>query len=99
MAEGHDVIDVSGGADALARLEHGAPFDAVFTDLRMPDMTGWQVARAVKARWPKLIVVVITGWQEDAQGDADDRAAVDFMISKPLTVEALRDVTRRMRPE
>jgi signal transduction histidine kinase/CheY-like chemotaxis protein len=99
MAEGHHVVDVAGGADALARLEHGAPFDAVFTDLRMPDMTGWQVARAVKARWPKLTVVVITGWPEDAEGGADDRAAVDFLIPKPLTVEALRDVTRRMRPE
>jgi signal transduction histidine kinase/CheY-like chemotaxis protein len=99
MAEGHHVVDVSGGADGLARLERQEPFDAVFTDLGMPDMTGWQVARAVKARWPKLTVVVITGWQEDAQGGEDDRAAVDFMIPKPVTVDALRDVTRRIRTE
>ncbi len=91
-AEGHRVVDVGGGAEGLERLEHDEPFDAVFTDLGMPDMTGWQVARAVKARWPKVTVVVITGWREDAAGSADDRASVDFMVPKPVTLDALRDV-------
>jgi CheY-like chemotaxis protein len=97
LEEGHQVSAVAGGRDALAHLERGEPIDVVITDLAMPGMSGWEVARAVKARWPKLPVVLVTGWGEAAGGNDEERAAVDVMLAKPVTLEALRAMTQTIR--
>jgi CheY-like chemotaxis protein len=88
--EGHAVVEATRGADALMHLERGEPFDLVLTDLHMPDVTGWDVARAVKARWPKIAVVLITGSGPDAEGTDAEREVVDMTLAKPVTIEALR---------
>lgn len=37
-------------------------FDLLLTDLGMPGMSGWDVARTVKSRLPSLPIVLVTGW-------------------------------------
>jgi signal transduction histidine kinase/CheY-like chemotaxis protein len=86
---GATVLQARGGGAGLALLEKSTAVDVVLTDLGMPGMTGWAVARAVKARYPSLPVGLITGWGKDPQGTPDDRAAVDFILTKPLTVDTL----------
>jgi signal transduction histidine kinase/CheY-like chemotaxis protein len=93
MEDGHHVVEAASGPEALVRLERGERYDLVLTDLGMPEMTGWDVARGVKARWPKVLVGVITGWQESGRTD-DDRRAVDLFVDKPVTFDALRAVIR-----
>jgi CheY-like chemotaxis protein len=61
----------------------------------MPGMTGWEVARVVKARRPDLPVVLITGWGEDPEGRPDDRRAADVIIAKPVTPVSLRAALAR----
>ncbi len=46
---GHVVVEADVGAVGLTRSAE-QPFDLVITDLGMPDMTGWEVARAIKSR-------------------------------------------------
>jgi signal transduction histidine kinase len=88
--DGHLAWQAAGGADALAMLESGAVPDLVLTDLGMPAMTGWEVAAAIKARWPTVRVGLMTGWGNDVQAAAEARAAVEFILSKPVTYDALR---------
>jgi CheY-like chemotaxis protein len=88
-SRGHTVTTASAGADALRRLEGDAAFDLVVTDLAMPAMSGWELAEAVKARYPRVRVGVISGWGEVPESAPAPRAAVDFVLSKPLTLEAL----------
>lgn len=88
--DGHAVIQAGSGAEALARLAQGADVDVVVTDLGMPEMTGWDVARAVRTRHPGLSVGLITGWAVALQISDEERRAVDFLIAKPYTTEALR---------
>jgi CheY-like chemotaxis protein len=62
----------------------------VMTDLGMPGMSGWEVAQAVKTRWPQLPVILVTGW-----GDALERArlggtGVDLVLAKPYTVAQIK---------
>jgi CheY-like chemotaxis protein len=88
--DGHTVIQAGSGAEGLARLDAGADVDIVFTDLGMPDMTGWDVARAVRTRHPGLPIGLVTGWAMALQISDEERRGVDFLLAKPYTIEALR---------
>lgn len=89
--DGHAVVQADCGADGLACLESDPAVDLVLTDLGMPGMTGWGVAQKVKASHPSLPVGLVTGWGADPEGTPEERAAVDFIITKPVTRDALRD--------
>ncbi|HXL15786.1 MAG TPA: ATP-binding protein, partial [Methylomirabilota bacterium] len=45
--EGHTVVTATGGNEGIQQFRHGT-FDAVLTDLGMPDVSGWEVARIVR---------------------------------------------------
>jgi CheY-like chemotaxis protein len=96
--DGHTVIMAASGPEGLARLADGAKVDVVFTDLGMPEMTGWDVARAVRTRHPGLRVGLVTGWAVALELSDEERRAVDFVIAKPYTTEALRTVLAGIRP-
>jgi len=88
--QGHVVHQAAGGAEGLTALAGLRAIDLVFTDLGMPGMTGWEVARAIKARRPTLPVVLVTGWGTAWEETSPERRAVDLVLAKPLTNAALR---------
>jgi CheY-like chemotaxis protein len=94
-AEGHEVAEAASGAEGLKHLEGDDAIDVVLSDLGMPGMTGWEVARAVKKRHPNLPVVLITGWGEDPESGPNDRSATDAIIAKPVTPVSLRAALAR----
>jgi signal transduction histidine kinase len=84
---GHVVLTAESGSEGLRRLAE-EPVDIVLTDLGMPGMTGWEVARAVRARDPRLPIVLLTGWGEQSL-DPADRRLVDGILGKPFQLEGL----------
>jgi signal transduction histidine kinase len=90
---GHDVSASADGAHALAALARER-FDLVITDLSLPGMSGFDIARGVKRAGPEIPVVLLSGWaiQQDSQ---EVRAAgVDFVLGKPCTIDALLRTVR-----
>jgi CheY-like chemotaxis protein len=85
-ALGYEVVEADGGRAGLARLAE-APVDLVLTDLGMPDMNGWEVARAVKARPSRVPVVLVTGWGDDGPAPGADHSLVAAVLSKPFRVQ------------
>lgn len=81
---GHTVTDVDGGPAALEALG-SAEFDVVVTDLSMPEMSGRELAAAIRQRHPGLPVLLLTG-DTDAEADSGDIAAV---VKKPFQLDAL----------
>ena len=67
-------------------------FDLVFTDLGMPEVSGWEVAKAVKEINPKTPVVIITGWGAMLDKRKARESGVDLQISKPFRVHELREL-------
>jgi len=59
---GHSVVEASGAAEALARLDQGLPVDAVVTDYMMPGIDGGELARRVAQTHPEMPILVITGY-------------------------------------
>jgi signal transduction histidine kinase len=96
--DGHTVVAAASGAEGLARLAGGGRFDVVVTDLGMPEMTGWDVARAIRTRHPGLPVGLITGWAVALEINDEERRGVDFIIAKPYTIEALRSALVGIQP-
>jgi len=89
---GHTAVTVRSGEEAVGRL--GAErFDVVFTDLAMPGMTGWQVARAVKDRTPGVPVVMMSGFGVEVSPEDLSTRGVDLVLAKPLQIQ---DVLRAL---
>ena len=97
-AMGHTVTEAASGADGLATLA-AHPVDCVLTDLGMPEMTGWDVARAVRAQHPLLPIVLLTGWGEQAPGDVAEMPLADRVLGKPVRLEELLDTIAELTPE
>ena len=58
---GHQVVAVAEAEKALTRLKNEL-FDAVMTDIRLPGMSGIELARSLAKDYPKLPVVIASGY-------------------------------------
>jgi DNA-binding LytR/AlgR family response regulator len=85
------VAVASNGPEALRSIEEHDP-DVLFLDIRMPGLTGLEVARRVAEG---VHVVFVTAYDQYAV-EAFDRAAVDYLL-KPVTDERLAETVRRLR--
>jgi PAS domain S-box-containing protein len=61
---GHTAFAASSGKEALDILRQEDSVDLVITDQAMPNMTGLQLAAAIKGEWPKISVIVASGYAE-----------------------------------
>lgn len=91
------VTTVDNGPDACDALLATAP-DVAFLDIRMPGMTGIEVARAMAEDWPAgrpaPLVVFVTAFEEFAVA-AFRAAAVDYVL-KPVQPERLAETVARL---
>jgi PAS domain S-box-containing protein len=78
---GHSVTEAQSGAHALKVLETNAPFDVVVTDYAMPGMNGFELAQRIKASYPRLPIILATGYAELPP----DRSIQFGHLSKPYT--------------
>jgi CheY-like chemotaxis protein len=76
-------------------LEHTLP-DLVLTDLGMPEMSGAEVARRVKAAHPRLPVILLTGWGDTTTLPKADRQSVDRVLGKPVRLADLLQVVAEL---
>jgi len=92
--KGYAVISAANGEEALRKLSTET-YDVVFTDIKMPGMSGLEVAERVKASQPWLPVVIVTGY---GSGDNEARArgaGVAGFLRKPLSPEMIEGTTER----
>jgi CheY-like chemotaxis protein len=95
QSEGCEAIAASNGADALALFEAGH-FDAIFTDIGMPDMNGWELARAIRERNAQLPLAVITGWGDVVGSDEQKAARVDWVVTKPFSMQRVIEISQEI---
>ena len=93
--ESYDVVPALSADEALLKVEESGPFDAVLTDLRMPEKSGLDLLRVLRERDPGALVLVLTAFGDAAAaGEAIRAGAYDF-ISKPYDLAALRETLAR----
>jgi len=78
----------SGGAAALSLLE-AAPFDVVVSDMRMPGMDGAALLKVVRAKYPNVLRIILSGYSEQASAFNAVSVAHQFLL-KPCDQDTLR---------
>lgn len=90
--KGYAVITAGNGEEALNKLS-AEKYDMVYTDIKMPGMSGIEVAERVKANQPWLPVVIITGYGTQDNEARAEAAGVSAFLSKPLSPEMIVGTT------
>ena len=88
-----DVYLVDSGSEALSAFKD-MEFDGVFTDVGMPGMSGWELAREIRNMNANVPIAVITGWGEAVGSHEQKEAGVDWVVAKPFTADRIAELVR-----
>jgi PAS domain S-box-containing protein len=94
-ALGVEVVVAYDGPQAL-RVAEEAPPDAALVDIGLPVMDGYELGRRLLERWPGLPVAALTGYGGEADRDRTRAAGFREHVVKPVALEDLRHVLRRL---
>jgi len=96
LSMGHSATVLEDSRQAPRAFE-AESFDAVFTDLAMPGLSGWEVARAIKDRRPEVPVFMITGFGVEVSAQELEANGVDRVLPKPLKIQDVRSLLATVR--
>ncbi|HEX8492393.1 MAG TPA: PAS domain S-box protein [Pyrinomonadaceae bacterium] len=95
----HEVVLADGGHEALAKLDSDH-FDLVFTDLSMPGMDGWEVAREIRRRTGTEIgIVLVTGYGKATALPPGEQDLVNGVIGKPFDFDQVAETIAKVSAE
>ncbi|MFS0728173.1 response regulator [Paenibacillus sp. 1P07SE] len=92
------VGDARDGYEALELMQRLVP-DVLLTDIRMPRMDGLQLQTIARERFPELIVVVISGYEDFSYVQQSMRSGAKDYLMKPVEREELHQVLDRLKVE
>ena len=93
--EGCEVILAADGQEAMSLFET-REFDAVFTDVGLPGMSGWELARYVRRKNEAVALAVITGWGDTVSHEEQSASQADWVVPKPFTIDRITDLVREI---
>jgi len=87
---GHEVVAVRDGAEGLhALVEADPPFDLLLTDIVMPVMDGIALSLKVAKEFPKLKVLLMTGYAAERQRAHNLDELIFDVLAKPFTLDEI----------
>jgi FixJ family two-component response regulator len=69
----------------------------VFTDVGMPGMSGWELAREIRQTNTNVPIAIITGWGEVVGSNEQRAAGVDWVVAKPFTAERIAEIVNEIK--
>ena len=96
---GHKVLMAADAPEGIKIFERERP-DIVMTDLGLPGPSGWDLARAIKEKDPKVPVVLLSGWDVGME-DKSLTGLVEKILSKPVKIKDMLDTIDQLarKPE
>ena len=92
---GHQVVLAENGFKAL-ELFGSQTFDAVFTDISMTGMSGWELARLIRVRNSEMPLAILSGWGEAISSDKQWEAKVNWIVAKPFLIERIAEIVKEI---
>lgn len=96
--EGHTVDTCAHAAQAAKDLSKGQ-YDIIFTDLRMPEMDGFEFIRKIREKDSSVIVIVMTGYATIDNAINAIKQGADEYLPKPIKPFEIRRVVTRLLSE
>jgi CheY-like chemotaxis protein len=94
-SSGHQVTAAPSGVRALDVLDAGGAFDLLITDIVMPGLHGFNLARMATMRRRSLAVLYLTGFVEQSAALADQGERLGELLIKPVRADALEGAVDR----
>ena len=89
-AEGCEVFVAESGEMALKIYDaRKGKLDAVFTDIGMPEMSGWELASEIRKRSETIPLAIVSGWADAISCDARQAIRADWVVSKPFDIATI----------
>jgi CheY-like chemotaxis protein len=89
--DGHDTVTAQDGAEALEILtREGGAFDLLLTDIQMPIMDGIALALSAARDFPRLTILLMTGFAHQRERASNLNAIAHDVITKPFSVADIR---------
>lgn len=92
---GHKVFSATSARQALDILRRGERIDLMITDEAMPHMRGSQLVETVRAEWPRLPIVLATGYAEPAASGRADVPRLEKPFSQHDLARIIDEVLRQ----
>lgn len=97
-SKGYAVITASNAQEALNKLDT-EKYDLLFTDIKMPGMSGLDMAEQLRQRQPWLPVVIVTGYGSPENEARAEAAGVSSFLRKPLSPEMIEGSAQKALSE
>ncbi len=95
--EGHEVRGVYGGGDVLGAVRQFAPH-VVIIDINMPDLSGYDVARAIRTRNANVLLIAISGvYKKDPDKMLAGIVGFDHFLPKPYQASEMLKLLEPLR--
>jgi DNA-binding NtrC family response regulator len=95
-AYGYEVMEAGDGVEALAVLAR-SHCELLITDMVLPRLNGMNLIARIQAKWPKLPVIMVSGYLSEEAGHNIFDGKVDC-LEKPLRPSALVATVQRIAP-
>jgi CheY-like chemotaxis protein len=88
----YEILEAGDAVDAQTVLEESGAVNVLVCDHIMPGPSGVDLATAVRARWPHVVTLLLTGYEDAAEITAARRSGlVHAVIAKPWVAAQLRE--------
>ncbi|MGH9871150.1 MAG: ATP-binding protein [Pyrinomonadaceae bacterium] len=96
-AEGCEVVVAESGEVALKLYDASAgKLDVVFTDIGMPEMSGWELASEIRKRSDTIPLAIVSGWADAISCDARQAIRADWVVSKPFDIAIIAGIANEV---
>ena len=96
-AEGCEVISAPSGEVALALFDqYEGKFDAVFTDIGMPEMSGWELVTEIRERSKTMPLAIVSGWADAISVQTRNAVNADWVVAKPFDINKISNIAQEI---
>ena len=96
-AEGCEVVSAESGEIALALYDqYDGKFDALFTDIGMPSMNGWELVTEIRTRSENMPIAIISGWADAISVQTRNAVKADWVVAKPFDIDRISKIAQEI---